>query len=360
MLENSIEKITTKSAGSVAIALLAVITPIILAGTIFLSFHLSHGLLLAIFSGVLFASFSLVLLIPLTVIALLKGAKAVVTACMDNELAHKILELLSRPWELLIELVKIILNLLFMRLLKLRQLFSDWFARASSFFPKKAYLCLFCVLVLVLVAVNVNASSHPRYVVVALDLTKSFQYLDESKERIIREIIPGLGPGDVFHLLRISGNSRDDDSIVLSLTLPTLPIRPAQFENLRQELAWEKRAKRIEAQILNIKYLLCRAVKALDYFESSKTTDLWGVLVRSSYLLKTDYRARIFIAFTDLKDNVNRNEECRLNGVDVLVFYADFNKINQWKNRFSNCKAKTINILDVGKSREIAFDIEAI
>ena len=65
--------------------------------------------------------------------------------------------------------------------------------------------------------------------------------------------------------------------------------------------------------------------------------------------------------FTDLEDNQTKEGDLRLEGVHVRVFYVparnDLNgldkKISDWKRRFENAWAASIEIYDVGQSESL-------
>ena len=100
--------------------------------------------------------------------------------------------------------------------------------------------------------------------------------------------------------------------------------------------------------------------------KKARQTDLLQSIAYGGRLLQTaasKSRERWLLLFTDLEDNQTKEGDLRLEGVHVRVFYVparnDLNgldkKISDWKRRFENARAASIEIYDVGQSESLTI-----
>lgn len=207
-----------------------------------------------------------------------------------------------------------------------------------------------------------NVSEHvqlnednPRALIVLADATGSYGELVPALRRLARFAGEELKPGDTFCAFWVKGEiGESPDFIVEPITLP-VPQRRIGDPAAIDVLQFKK-----QVQTTLNEYASGRA------FKKTNRTDLVQSIAYAGRMLRAGTnvsREKWLLLFTDLEDNQNRPVPLNVDGVHVRVFYVPARndlsnlekKIKDWRQRFTDAKAASVSIYDVGQSRALAL-----
>jgi hypothetical protein len=189
-----------------------------------------------------------------------------------------------------------------------------------------------------------------RLILALVDATGSFGHLRESFVRLVRFAVEELEMGDTLAVGFIKSKLNDTDYVIPFTTLPTPTRRigdPAEVEALAGK-------QRIQETLL--------AYAHARQFAKVTDTDLNQAVAYAGRLLREDPREKWLLLFTDLEDTERQPSPWRLDGIHVRAFFVPARgemqvleqKERDWGSRFTQAKAASVQIYDVGQTRALS------
>jgi hypothetical protein len=155
--------------------------------------------------------------------------------------------------------------------------------------------------------------------------------------------------GDTFAVGFIKNRLNDTDYVIPFTTLPTPTRRigdPAEVEALARKRQMEN---------------TLRAYAHARQFTKVVRTDFHQAVAYAGRLLREDPREKWLLLFTDLEDTERQPAAWRLDGIHVRAFFVPARgrmevleqKERDWGARFTQAKAASVQIYDVGQTRAL-------
>lgn len=162
-----------------------------------------------------------------------------------------------------------------------------------------------------------------KCIIVLLDLTGSFDYLDESVQHI-DNVIKNLMPGDEIYVLSITGTSFYDKNILFKGDVP-LP----KYTN---ELYSEKYRSTVEFVRVEFSNRWKKVAKGLR--NNAKETDIIGGIAYAAMIFtNTGSRHNYLAIYSDLERNVSENCCVKLDEIKVWCLYVEHKHVKKYKEK---------------------------
>lgn len=160
-----------------------------------------------------------------------------------------------------------------------------------------------------------STKPEPVICVIAIDGTGSYNYLDRAKQTAVN-ILRSLPDNSKIYVRWITESSNSDRSSIVSVVIPDTkpPKNPFDVRGKKRHESLKARRNQVYTQ----------AVKAIDSAKSPRAgrTDIYGALFAASERFNGNAEMKpLFIALTDMVDNVNAKDTytINLNGSEVRV-----------------------------------------
>jgi hypothetical protein len=203
------------------------------------------------------------------------------------------------------------------------------------------------------------AQPAPRMIVVALDVTGSFQHFDAAV-RYLGGIAAQLGPGDEINVMTIGADSFADNQVVLQARMPR--PRRALDPGFRRRLQVSRQA-------------LLEQLGRIRLAKKAMRTDLIGSLHAAARLLASapSESERWLVFLSDMIDDVNRpaKRPIDLGGARVRCLFVQrgagphavdelYRRMARWRELFTRSGAADAALCDPAQSMRFANPFEAV
>lgn len=200
-----------------------------------------------------------------------------------------------------------------------------------------------------ILAQGCGTSAMPKLVVVAIDLSGSFNQMKEPTLKKVDEIIECIDSEDQFYCLFICENSFKDKRMIYLL--------PNTNTSIQGNLQYMKDRDDVN-----------KAIADVVLSQNSKRTDITGVIQRCQDIFSSNGRGydKYLFIFSDLSDNLNvESSKLLLDSVNINVLFAGIdqqmyekaqNNIDSWTQVLRKTGALTVKIMGYDISN--SFSIE--